>query len=102
MSKDSSRKHLTAEQSDVLEKAAFVMIKARQEAAAMLSRAGISVPEDGFGFGSPCHAHIEGFGDCPCSDYEGDGGPCLRRITVDPASAPLRSCGHPPSKHFST
>ena len=102
MSKHSSPKNLTAEQSEVLEKASFLMIKARKEAVAMLSRAGVTVPDDGFGFGSPCHAHIEGFRDCPCSDYSGDGGTCLTRITVDTSSPPLRSCGHPPSKHFST
>jgi hypothetical protein len=92
---------LTREQSEALEKAAFLVISARKEAAAVLARAG--VPDDGFGFGTPCHAHIEGFGGCPCSDYKGDGGPCLTRVTVDAgASPPFRSCGHPPSKHFPT
>lgn len=101
MSKYPSPENLTREQSEALEKAALLIISARKEAAAMLARAG--VPDDGFGFGSPCFAHIEGHGECPCSDYTGDGGTCLTRITVDPgASPPLRSCGHPPSKHFST
>ena len=53
-----SPEDLTLEQSEVLEKAAFLVISARKEAATMLVRAGI--PDDGFGFGSPCHAHIEG------------------------------------------
>jgi Family of unknown function (DUF6422) len=101
MAKYPSLENLTGEQSEALEKAAFLIISARKQAAAILARA--EVPDDGFGFGSPCHAHIEGHGDCPCSDYTGDGGTCLTRITVDPgASPPLRSCGHPPSKHFST
>ena len=93
---------LTAEQAAALEKAMFLIINARKEAGVMLSRAGVLLPDDGFGFGSPCHAHIEGFGDCPCSDYTGDGGPCLTRTTLDPHFPPVRSCGHPPSKHFST
>jgi hypothetical protein len=97
-----SREDLTAEQSEVLEKAAFLIISARKEAAAMLARAGVHLPDDGFGFGSPCHAHIEGHGNCGCHDYKGDGGPCLTRVTVDVAFPPFRSCGHPPSKHLST
>jgi hypothetical protein len=102
MPKYSPPANLTREQSEALEKAAFAVISARQEAAAMLARA--EVPDDGFGFGTPCHAHIEGFGDCPCSKYKGDGGPCLTRTTLDPDATPIphQSCGHPPSKHFST
>lgn len=102
MSKYPSSEGLTREQSEVLEKAAFLIISARKEAAAMLARAGVPLPDDGFGFGSPCNAHIEGHGNCGCNDYTGDGGTCLTRVTVDPASPPLRSCGHPPSKHLST
>lgn len=102
MFKHLSLEKLTAEQSEVLEKAAFVIISARKEAAAMLARARIELPEDGFGFGSPCNAHIEAHGNCPCSDYTGDGGPCLTRTTLDTAFPPSRSCGHPPSKHLST
>ena len=76
--------NLSGEQSEVLEKAAFLIISARKEATGMLARAGVDLPEDGFG--TPCHAHIEGVpGDCPCSRYTGDGGTCLTRITVDPA-----------------
>jgi hypothetical protein len=103
VSKYPSLENLTREQSEVLEKGAFLIISARKEAAAMLRRAGVELPEDGFGFGSPCHAHIEGHGECGCPDYEGDGGTCLTRVTVDPGtSPPLRSCGHPPSKHLGT
>jgi hypothetical protein len=98
MRKHPSAENLTLEQLGVLEKAAFLVISARKEAVTMLARAGI--PDDGFGFGSPCHAHIEGVGRCGCSDYTGDGGPCLTRITTDPgSSAPHRSCGHPASAH---
>jgi Family of unknown function (DUF6422) len=94
---------LTGEQEEALGKAAYLIIQAQKNAKEMLVRAGVEIPEDGFGFGSPCHAHIEGFGDCPCSDYQGDGGTCLNRITLDPgASPPHRSCGHPAWKHLST
>lgn len=48
--------NLSGEQSEVLEKAAFLIISARKEATAMLARAGVDLPEDGFGFGTPCHA----------------------------------------------
>jgi len=101
MPKHSPPENLTHEQSEVLEKAAFLIIGARNEAAAMLARAG--VPDDG-GFGTPCFAHIEGFGECPCSNYTGNGGPCSTRTTLDTGATPIphSSCGHPPSKHFST
>ncbi|WP_354490974.1 DUF6422 family protein [Mesorhizobium robiniae] len=102
MFKHLSREDLTVEQSEVLEKAAFLIISARKEAAAMLARASVQLPDDGFGFGSPCHAHIEGHGNCGCPDYTGDGGTCLTLVTVDPGFPPVRSCGHPPSKHLST
>ena len=102
MAKYSSPEDLTPEQSEVFEKAGLLIVNARNEAAAMMARAGL--PEDGFGFGTPCNAHIEGFGDCPCTRYKGNGGPCLTRITVDSGATPIprRSCGHPPSKHLST
>jgi len=89
---------------EAVEQAALSIIRARNEAAAQLSRARVPLPEDGFGFGTPCTAHIEGFGKCPCNHYKGDGEPCLTRITVDPGATPvpLRSCGHRPSKHLST
>lgn len=102
MSKYPSSEELTSEQAEALEKAALLIINARKEAAAILVRAGVSLPDDGFGFGNPCNAHIEGHGNCPCSDYTGDGEPCRTRITVDVASPPFRSCGHPPSKHLPT
>jgi hypothetical protein len=95
-------KNLTHEQSEALEKAAFLIISAQKEAKekakAMLKRAGI--PDDWFG--SPCTAHIEGFGRCPCSDYKGDGGTCEQLVSIDPALPPGDLCGHKASKHLST
>lgn len=104
MSKFPSPEDLTSEQAEALEHAAYLLVNARAEAATLLARAGISVPEDGFGFGSPCNAHIEAFGNCPCSNYKGSGGPCQNRITLDPIATPhpFRTCGHPASKHLST
>lgn len=103
MPKYPSPEGLTAEQSEALENAAYLLLSAQKEATSILTQAGIPLPDDGFGFGNPCHAHIEGHGNCPCHDYTGDGCPCLTRITLDPgASAPYRSCGHPPSKHLPT
>jgi hypothetical protein len=93
----------TPEQSEAYEHAAFSIIKARKEAAAMMTRAGL--PNDWFG--RPCAARIDGpgfFGNCPCSDYKGDGGPCETMITIDPEAPnpPFVNCGHPPSKHLPT
>jgi hypothetical protein len=104
MSKYPSLENLNREQSDALEKGSFLIISARKEAAAMLRRAGVELPEDGFGFGSPCFAHEDGHGRCGCRDYEGDGGTCLTRVTVDAGTTPVpvRSCGHPASKHRGT
>lgn len=103
MSKLPSREHLTAEQAEALEQGALLVIRAQREAKSMLARAGLHIPDDGFGFGSPCNAHIEGHGNCPCTIYKGDGEPCRTRITVDAGSSPPhRSCGHPPSAHTST
>jgi hypothetical protein len=92
-------KDLTTDQSEILQKAAFLIISARKEAASMLARAGIELPD---GFRNPCNAHIEGHGNCGCDDYRGEGGPCLTRVTVDIASPPVRSCGHLPMDHLST
>jgi Family of unknown function (DUF6422) len=100
MSKFPSPEDLTREQSEVLEKAAFLIISARNKAAAMLERAGVHLPSGPFG--SPCHARIDGHVDCPCNKYTGDGGPCLTLVTIDPAFPPFRSCGHPPTKHLDT
>src|SRR5215469_13757145 len=97
--------NLTHEQSEALEKAAFLIISAQKEAKekakAMLRRAAFEdIPDDWFG--NPCTAHIEAFGKCPCSDYKGDGGPCEQLVSIDPAVPPLDLCGHKASKHLST
>lgn len=98
MSTYSSPENLTKEQSDTVEKAAALILKAHQEAAAMLARAGLR--ENRFGRGH-CRARVDGR-ICGCSRYSGDpGGTCLTRVTQDPgASEPFRSCGHPPSQHL--
>ncbi|WP_411157798.1 DUF6422 family protein [Nocardia otitidiscaviarum] len=87
-----------------MEKAAFLVVGARREAAALIARSGLELPEDGVGFGTPCDAHIEGHGRCPCNRYTGDGEPCRTKITLDPIATPtpVRACGHPPSKPLST
>ncbi|WP_222844260.1 DUF6422 family protein [Aldersonia kunmingensis] len=100
----SSREELTAEQQAALEEAAFLVVSARREAAELIARSGVPRPDDGSGFGTPCNAHIEGFGRCPCNRYKGDGEPCRTKVTLDPIATPVpvSSCGHPPSKHVST
>jgi|SRR5580692_3280188 hypothetical protein len=99
MSKLPPLENLTDEQSQAVEKAAFLILSAQKQAAEMLVRAG--VPRNGW-FGSPCKAHIEGVGQCPCSNYTGDGGLCMTKISVDPAVPPFDPCNHPPSKHLPT
>jgi hypothetical protein len=97
MSVISGPEKLTDEQRETLEKAAYTVIKARQEAAAMLARAGVAPPAIGW-FGSRC-----GVPGCGCTNYTGDGCPCLSPVTTDPgASPPGRSCGHRPSQHRET
>ena len=101
MSKSPYPEDLTGEQSEALEKAAFLVISARNEAAAMLTRAGVEVPpESGGWFGSPC-----GVSGCPCNNYKGvDACPCLTGTTHDPITTPhpVRVCGHLPSQHLKT
>jgi hypothetical protein len=88
MSKSPRPEDLTGEQSEALEKAAMLVIAARNEAAAMLARAGVEEPPEGGWFGSPC-----GVSGCPC----------LTRTTLDPgASPPLYACRHRPSQHLRT
>jgi hypothetical protein len=70
---------LTDEQLEVLEKAAFLVISARKEAAAMLRRSGL----DDDAFGSQCRT-------CSCGEYEGGGRRCERS-----------SCGHSAAQHES-
>ncbi len=98
MSKSKWPEGLTGEKSDALESAAVLVIRARKEAAAMLDRAGVARPPEGGWFGSPC-----GVMDCPCTNYTGDGSPCLTRVSHDIGSTPpTRVCGHQPSQHVET
>ena len=102
------RKDLTDEQSEALEKAAFLIIGAREEAGAMLTRSRVEpVPQEGF-FGNPCSAKLPfpPHPRCGCSNYKGDGGPCRTLIRVPdtgPGSLhPMVPCGHKPSQHIET
>ncbi|MFC8278141.1 DUF6422 family protein [Streptomyces sp. NPDC057271] len=102
------RSLLTDEQSEAWEKAAYVVINARREAAALLARSGMEpVPDQGW-FGSPCMAKLPfpPYPPCGCNDYKGDGGPCTTRIRV-PETGPgsihrMVPCSHRPSEHVET
>ena len=99
MEKSLSPEDLTGEQADALDKAAYLVISARNEAAEMMARAGVELPPETGWFGSPC-----GVPGCGCRDYTGDGCPCLTRVTSDPGATPhpFRSCGHRPHQHLRT
>lgn len=86
-------KTLTDEQSEVLEKAALLVINARREARAMLANSRVP-PDDPWGFGNKCKI-------CGCTDYTGDGPRCETRVT-SPGSSITRPCGHKPSQHLMT
>lgn len=108
MSEQPHQDVLTGEQADAWEKAAYLVISARNEAAEVLARSGVEpVPEQGW-FGNPCAAKLPfpPYPPCGCSDYRGDGGPCTTRIRVPetgPGSLhPLVPCGHRPSQHLET
>ena len=99
---------LTDEQSAALDKAAFLIISARNEAAEVLTRSRMEpVPEEGW-FGSPCHATLPfpPHPPCGCRNYKGDGGPCTTMIRVPETGEgslhPLVPCGHRPSQHIET
>jgi hypothetical protein len=110
MSKLPSPEDLTGEQLEALERAAFLVINARNEAGAMLARAGVESPPDSGWFGSPCGAMIDPpppHHHCSCMNYTGDGGPCVTRYTdlTGPdlgSGPPTRTCGHRPSQHLPT
>jgi hypothetical protein len=101
---------LTDEQSETLEKAVFLVINARNEAAAMLMRSGVEPPPEGGWFGTPCGAMLPPppqHHRCGCRNYTGDGGPCLTTFTdfTGPdigSGPPRRTCGHRPSQHLET
>jgi len=94
--------NLTREQSDAVERAAVLILKARKEAREMLAAAGIRPDDWGEGVSTQCHAVEDGV-DCPCQNFDNGGvagGTCLTVFSTDPnVSPPHRSCGHPASKH---
>lgn len=96
------RKDLTAEQLAAVDKAAFVIIKARKEAAEMLVRAGLEIPPEDHWFGNPCTGMADELHPCPCKNYTGDGGPCLTRTTTDSGFPPSTVCGHRAIEHLPT
>jgi|SRR5215510_11300822 len=108
MSESPYPEDLTVEQSEALERAAFLVISARNEASEMLARSGVELPPESGWFGSPCSATLPfpPHPRCGCSDYKGDGGPCMTLIRVPetgPGSLhPLAPCGHRPSQHLET
>ncbi|MBZ3906573.1 MULTISPECIES: DUF6422 family protein [Streptomyces] len=67
---DERLKALSDEQSEALEQAALVVVGARHEAAAMLTRVGAARFADDW-FGSRCRT-------CGCSEYVGDAAKCGR------------------------
>lgn len=86
--------NLSDDQSKTVEKAAHLIIKARQEADAMIKVSGLEpIPDDGW-YGSPC-------GKCACRNYSGQGGPCESPITTG-SGVPAGECGHRPSQHLAT
>lgn len=101
---------LTDEMAEAVERAAFLIINGRKEAATTLMRSPIEpVPDSGW-FGSPCGVRLPPPPEnhfCGCGDYQGDGGPCLTRYRdfTGPdfgVGAPIRTCGHRPSEHLPT
>ncbi|WP_371833312.1 DUF6422 family protein [Ferirhizobium litorale] len=101
---------LSKEQSEAVEKAAYHIIKARQEADGMLVRAGMEpVPEGGW-FGCPCGVTLPPPPQnhrCGCRNYTGDGGPCRTRYVdfTGPdlgSGPPTATCRHMPSQHLET
>jgi hypothetical protein len=106
------RENLTDDQLETLEKAAFLVINARNEAAAILRRSGVEpeqVPDFGW-FGSPCGVILPPPPQnhpCGCSNYTGDGGLCLTSYVdfTGPdfgTGPPRRTCEHLPSQHLPT
>ncbi|WP_429225944.1 DUF6422 family protein [Inquilinus ginsengisoli] len=106
-----SKDERTAEQADAIEQAAMLIINARNEAAALLARAGMQPPDSGW-WGSPCGVTLPPPPQdhrCGCRNYTGDGGPCRTRYadatgpdTGTGSGWPTARCGHLPSEHVET
>lgn len=99
----------TVEQSEALEKAAFLIVNARAEAASMLERSGFDDVPHG-PFGSPCGVTLPAppaNHRCGCRNYKGSGGACTSSF-IDFTGPdfgdgpPRRTCGHGPSRHLET
>ena|SRR5215471_218541 len=110
MSKFSYSKDLNDEQSEALQKAALLILKARKEAEEVLIRSGMQPPSEGGWFGNPCGATLPPpppHHHCGCRNYKGDGGPCLPEYEdhLGPnfgTGYPKRTCGHLPVEHIET
>ena len=110
VSKFPYREGLTAEQAETLDRAAFLVVNARNDAASMLLRSGMEPPPDSGWFGSPCGAEFPpppSHHPCGCRNYKGDGGPCSTSFTDHTGpdfgtGSPNRTCGHRPSEHLVT
>src|SRR4029453_4883143 len=100
---------LTREQSDALERAAYKIITARNEANALARSGGEPVPDFGW-WGNPCGAALPpppAHHHCGCRNYTGDGGPCRSQFRDDTGpdfgtGSPIRTCGHKASQHVPT
>lgn len=106
-----TKNELDANQQEALERAAYLLIRAHEDAEAILRANGIEVPDNPRA--SPCQGSFDphdaftspphGAADCACPRYKGNGGPCINTfISFDSPGegAPRRKCGHPPSAHF--
>ena len=99
----------TDEQAETLEKAAYLVLNAHNEASAMLRASGFELPPDGGLFWGPCGVRLppppaNNF--CKCPRYSGDGGLCLTRFVdhTGPdlgSGSPSATCQHLPSEHLS-
>jgi uncharacterized protein DUF6422 len=102
------REDLTDEQAETLEKAAYLVLSANNEASAMLRASGVELPPDSGLFVGPCGRRLppppqNHF--CGCPNYSGDGGLCLTRFEdhTGPdfgSGSPLVTCQHPASEHL--
>jgi hypothetical protein len=99
---------LDPEQTAALEEAAYLVIKAREQAAERLERAGVNVDLDPSPFAARCSHRLPApppnrF--CGCPRYKGDGGLCVNRFidfdAPDFGGGPSeRPCHHPASSHI--
>ena len=89
---------------EILNAAAMHIIDARKEAATMLRRAGVELPDTG-GFTSACTRITAPGVRCGCDEYTGDGGECRTRFADHSegdfgTETALVECNHPALEHF--